>query len=449
MEVLERIKKKPMSRFQVMAVTLAIALMIVDGLDVAVLAYAAPTLTVEWSVPPEALGFLLSASLIGMAISSMFLTPLSDKIGRRPFTIIALIVVLIGLLGSIVSPNLSTLIIFRFLTGLGVGGMTANLNVFVAEYSSQKKRASLLGIFAAGYAIGSTLGGVLAGPLIPAFGWRSIFVACALITLVLLLLAIFLLPESLDFLLANRPRNSLTKINAILVKMGETPIEALPAVQSSEDNRASVVEVLTPPQLIRTMALCLGYGLVAGSYYFGNTWIPQIITTSSGDAGTGVLMGSLVAAGGVVGSLAFSALALRFSTGKTVIVLLICAAAAYSLFSLVLDQIPLALFVGAAMGLLVTGGNAGFFALGPVSFSARARATGVGFMFGIGRTISFLSPILVGFLIGTGIPPHQIFNFFAVALLCAAGAILVLMRSMRPKRGEVVTDDASEAVPQR
>ena len=129
-----------MSRFQVMAVVIALVLIFIDGFDVAVMAYAAPSLSREWGIDPVMLGYLLSASLFGMAAGSIFLTPMADVIGRRKLTLASLVVISIGMTLSVFAPNEYVLLAWRVLTGLGVGGMMANLNVLVSEYSSDLRR---------------------------------------------------------------------------------------------------------------------------------------------------------------------------------------------------------------------------------------------------------------------------------------------------------------------
>ncbi|MFL6052904.1 MAG: MFS transporter [Actinoallomurus sp.] len=103
MDVLSEIRQSRMSRFQVVAVAIALALILINGYDVAVMAYAAPVLSRDWHIDPVTLGYLLSAGLFGMAAGSIFLTPLADRIGRRKLTIISLTIISIGMVLSVFS----------------------------------------------------------------------------------------------------------------------------------------------------------------------------------------------------------------------------------------------------------------------------------------------------------------------------------------------------------
>lgn len=246
MDVLEEIRRSRMSRFQVVAVAIALALIMIDGFDVAVMAYAAPTLSREWGIDAVTLGFLLSASLFGMAAGSIFLTPLADRIGRRKLTIISLVIISIGMVLSVFSGGATELMIWRVLTGLGVGGMMANLNVLVAEYASDARRGSIIGIYTAGYPIGATIGGLVAGPFIPLYGWQALFAIGAALTVIMLAVSWQFLPESLDYLLTRRPAKALERVNGILARIGRAPVTALPPVAVALEQKSAIGEVLTP-----------------------------------------------------------------------------------------------------------------------------------------------------------------------------------------------------------
>jgi benzoate transport len=431
MDLLAEIRRAPMGRFQVMAVAIALVLILIDGFDVAVMAYAAPALSREWGLDPVTLGFLLSASLFGMAAGSIFLTPLADRIGRRRLTIISMAIISAGMILSVISTGPAQLLAFRALTGLGVGGMMANLNVLVAEYASDKRRGSIIGIYAAGYPIGATIGGFVAGPLIPAFGWQSAFLIGAVLSVVMFAVSWLFLPESLEFLLVRRPAGALEKANRILAKIGRPALAALPPVAAAEVSRGAVREIMTSPVRARTLMLWIGYACLVAAYYFANTWTPKIMAAASGDDSLGVTVGVIANFGGIVGCFIFSALAIRYRSNRLLVAVLAGGAAAYLLFGLVFSQVSVAVVVALFLGILTTAGIAGFYAVAPGVYTARARATGIGWMIGIGRLVSIVAPIMVGYLISGGWRPESIFFLFAVPLAASALCIVALGVSLR------------------
>jgi hypothetical protein len=141
----------PMSRFQVLAVCLCVALNMLDGYDVLVMAFTASEVAREWSLSGYALGVLLSAGLVGMAIGSLLVAPWADRYGRRAVILACLGVITFGMLLSALAQQPSQLKALRVLTGVGIGGILASLNVITSEYSSRRWRSAAIGIQVTGY----------------------------------------------------------------------------------------------------------------------------------------------------------------------------------------------------------------------------------------------------------------------------------------------------------
>jgi hypothetical protein len=74
----------PMGVFQIMVVVIVSVLNMLDGFDVLAISFTAPLIAREWGVPPATLGILLSAGLAGMALGSLFISPLADISFCRP-----------------------------------------------------------------------------------------------------------------------------------------------------------------------------------------------------------------------------------------------------------------------------------------------------------------------------------------------------------------------------
>jgi benzoate transport len=426
MDILNEVRTSPMSRLQIRAVAVAIALMLIDGMDVAVAAYAAPALSKSWSLDPVTLGFLLSSGLVGMAAGSLFLTPFSDKIGRRRMMLVALVLVSAGMILSVFAADVMQLMAFRVLAGLGIGGMIANLNVYVSEYSSDKRRGSIFGLYTAGFAIGATLGGFIASPLIPQFGWRSVFVVGAAASVVMLAITWRFLPESLDYLISKRPQNALSQVNNILVQMSRPALAELPELPRNEQTQKGIKSLLTGRMAAQTLLLWLGYGLMIAAYYFASTWTPKLIATSSGDDSLGVTMGLMVNFGGIIGCFIFSILAVFLRSRHLLLGSLAASALIYVLFGMAFNQSSLAIIIGALLGVVTSANVAGFYATTPSLFPAALRGTGVGWMVGIGRLVSIISPILVGYLLAGGWRAENIFMLFGLPLIVSAVAMVAV-----------------------
>src|SRR6476659_3642084 len=128
--------KAPMGAIQVIIVGITVALNGLDGFDVASISFASPGIAQEWGMDRGALGIVLSMELIGMALGSMLLGGVADKIGRRRTVLGCITVMAIGMFMATTVVGLVDLSIWRVITGLGIGGMLASINAVAAEFSN-------------------------------------------------------------------------------------------------------------------------------------------------------------------------------------------------------------------------------------------------------------------------------------------------------------------------
>ena len=162
-----------------------------------------------------------------------------------------------------------------------------------------------------------------------------------------------------------------------------------------------------------------------------NTWTPKIIATSSGQDSIGVTVGIVANVGGIIGCLIFGALALRFNTRRLLVAALVLSALAYIAFGLMFQVLSVAIAIALLLGIVTTAGIAGFYSSTPEVYSARSRATGMGWMIGVGRLVSILAPIFVGVLLDGGMKPENVFFLFAIPLAVAALSAVAVGVSMR------------------
>ncbi|MDV6247215.1 MFS transporter [Rhodococcus opacus] len=436
MTIIDDLRQAPMSRFQIRAVIICLVLVLMDGYDVAVMAFAAPTLADAWQIGDVALGYLLSASLFGMAAGSILLTPLADRIGRRRLAILSVAITTVGMVATPFSWDVESLFVARSIAGFGLGGLVANLNVVVAEMSSDKRRGLSMALYTAGFAVGSTLCGFLARIILPASGWESVFILGAALTAVMLVVTWLWLPESLEFLLTKQPAGALEKINRILHSVNQPVMSELPEVPRTSTEQGVTREVLGGIQALRTIALWLGYGFLIAGFYFANTWIPKLITTITGDPSLGVTIGTLANFGGILGCVLFGVLTAHVGLYNLAIGTLVGGAASFAIFSVVAGTAAAAIFVAILLGMLTLSGIAAYYLIGAEVYTAKARATGMGWMVGFGRLVSIVSPIVVGYVLAAKVAPSTVFALFALPMLASTVCVIAVFFIVDRNRSE-------------
>ena len=231
-----------------------------------------------------------------MAGGSLFIAPLADRFGRRALIIACLVLITTGMLLSAATTAPMQLAAMRALTGLGIGGMLASLNVITGEYSTGKWRSAAISVQVTGYPIGATIGGIIAGWLMANYGWRSVFAFGGIVSGLLVPVVMWSLPESLDYLLAKRPANALSKLNSLLRKMGRAELEQLPpASEATSPTAQKGMKSLFIGQLGRsTLLIWTSFFMLMLCFYFVLSWTPRLLVAAGMSTQQGVTGGVLL-----------------------------------------------------------------------------------------------------------------------------------------------------------
>jgi len=424
-----QLDEAPMGRLQIIAIILCVLLNALDGFDVLAISFASPGIAKEWGVDRAALGLVLSMELIGMAVGSVLLGNVADRIGRRPTIIFCLIVMALGMGAATQAWDVISLSIIRLATGLGIGGMLACTNAMVAELANAPARSLAVAIMAAGYPAGAILGGSVASQLLVAGNWRDIFLLGGIATALFLPFIWFLLPESIGFLLQKRPANALSRINDALGRLGQPLINALPPVDAGAP-KASFAALFAPGLARTTILLTLAYFCHIMTFYFILKWVPKIVVDMgyAPSAAGGVLVWANV--GGLLGALLLSALSWRIAIRPLVIIAMVASTCLVTLFGQEQTTLPGLSLIAAAAGFCTNGAVVGLYALVAQSFPTAVRAGGTGIVIGVGRGGAALGPILAGLLFSLDVSLPWV--AFAMALGSLIGAGLLIPLRPRP-----------------
>ena len=196
------------------------------GFDTVVIAGTTGQLTQVFHLSPRTLGLTVSVALWGTVVGCILAGPLGQRIGGRNALRIMAVLYVVSALGCAFAPTWMTLMIFRFIGGLGIGGSSVLGPVYIAELAPAAWRGRLVGTFQANVVLGILVAycsnWYIATLHLGALEWRwqlGIAVLPALLFLVLL----YTIPQSSRFLIT---RNSLEDALAVLRQMGADEPEA-------------------------------------------------------------------------------------------------------------------------------------------------------------------------------------------------------------------------------
>ncbi len=143
-----------------------------DAMDQGMVSGVMASIGKDWKLTPSDLGLLGSASAVGMAIGAAVAGMISDKWGRRTVVSITLVVYGVASALSGMAPSFGFLLLFRFLTGLGLGGELPAASTLVSEFSPAKVRGRMVVMLESFWAWGWIIAALIAYMLIPLYGWR-------------------------------------------------------------------------------------------------------------------------------------------------------------------------------------------------------------------------------------------------------------------------------------
>lgn len=424
----EIIKQSPMSFYQYVIIAICVLTYAADGLDVVTLSYAAPVMIREWGISPETFGLASSATPVGIAFGSIFISPLADKIGRRPLVlwllgILVVLLTLTSIVGSIVQ-----LVALRLTTGVCLGALVVCLNVTVTEFSNAKRSNLLIGILHTGYSVGGMLCGGLAALLIQPYGWQSIFVAATVLNTISFLLAFFLLAESPAFLAARaqtRPE-AFARLNALLRRMHKPEFASPPPVPEAAAKKRGGLSVIPRALLVGTLLLCVAGFVFTVSGGFRAAWRPQILAYAGLDMTWNGIAGVATYGAGILSHLLVGAIAKRGSEVKIAVIFLIMTGITFTLLGAVPDGMVWALIGASTLS--------GFFNVGAYTaivlvtlnyYDASVRNAGLGIMLGCSRLGGIVGPMLGGYVIGAGVGRLGVMALFGSILIIPAIALLI------------------------
>ena len=440
LDVRTLINTLPLSRYQKLIVFLGFCVIALDGFDIAIMGFIAPSLKQEWGVAHYELGFIISAALVGLALGAILSGPLADRMGRKKIIVNSVFFFGFWTIATAFSHNVEQMVFFRFMTGLGLGAAMPNISTLVSEYAPERRRSFLITLIFCGFTFGAAAGGFTASWLIPLYGWHSLMALGGILPVLFAPVLIIWLPESARFLaIKGAPA---ARIRGILQRLypGQIADDAQFAMPELTTTKSAVGIVLSREYRFGTLMLWIVYFMGLFLVYLLGSWLPTLVREVGLSVSEAAIMTALYQAGGTVGSLFAGWLMDRLNPDRALGVIYAVGGA----FTVALGFAS-GSFVGICLVAFISGGclcgaNTGMNALSARFYPTQARATGSSWMHGVGRLGAIVSAFAGAEMISLNLSFATVFLLLGIPAAIAVAA-LVAKSAADGRRA------ASEAVP--
>ncbi|MBU6378622.1 MAG: MFS transporter [Gammaproteobacteria bacterium] len=389
------------------AVLLCFLVAVLEGFDIQALGVAAPRMAPELGLTAGEMGWLFAIGSIGILFGASLGGRIADRYGRKPAFIVAVVVFgAFTLLMSVLSV-FETLLVARFVAGLGFGAALPNMMALAVEVSPPSRRAFTTAAMFCGLPTGGALCASMTQWLPADFDWRSLFEIGGVLPLLLVpAIALLMIETHRPAALAQGGRASSAALTHALFREGRARPTLL------------IWTILAPIMLVLYLIL---------------NWLPTLVASKGLSVTIAPLASMWFNLGGVAGALLLAPIVDR--RGFRLPITLGFAALGLALVGLSLARsVDAILVLSALAGVLLMGANYSLYAVAAACYPMSVRGTGSGAAVAVGRIGSVIGPLIAGALLARGVSAETVILGLAPAAALAALATWALGRPSRSAR---------------
>ncbi|WP_336333601.1 aromatic acid/H+ symport family MFS transporter [Pseudomonas putida] len=419
---------KASTRSGLLVVILCFLTIVADGYDLIIYGATVPSLMDEpgWNMTPAVAGMIGGWTLAGLMVGFLLTGWLTDRLGRRNLIMIGVLWFSVGSALCATAQSAQMLGIFRFLSGIGLGGVVPCAVALTIEYAPRQRRQLYNGLMLTGYSVGGIVSALAALALLPEHSWRTLY-ALGGLYVVILPVMYFLLPESVNYLVG---RGRLDEARTLAQRYGmdfdQVLQEQVSQRKAQPATEGKIGYRLLFSSAFRGVAVLFICGMFCTQLiiYGLNTWLPQLMRHAGYPLGSSLQFLLVLQMGAVIGTLAGAMFADRLGSKRVVVPYYLIG----GLSLLALSQKPDAFWLMCAVfgaGLGTIGSSTLLYGFLAAYFPTSCRGAAVGAALGIGRAGAILGPMIGGWIVGANLD-HQ-WNFYAFALPAVLAAMVVAL----------------------
>lgn len=432
MDLVSRVQRLPIGKFHYTLLWVIGLGWMFDAMDTGLISFILAKMSEDWAMTPTEKGWVVSIGFVGMAIGAVFSGGLADKWGRKTVFAATLVIYSIATAACAFAPNLTWLLVFRFIVGLGLGGQLPVAVTLVSEYIPAHVRGRFIVLLESFWGLGWLCAALIAYFIIPKFDWHMAFLIGGLPALYAFVIW-KKVPESIPYLI-NRGRidEAHALVQSFERQCGVEVIEKIEVKPVSEKQNVSFSQLWSGAFARRTLMLWLIWFGIVYSYYGIFTWLPSLLVKEGYTIVQSFEYVLVMILAQLPGYIAAAWLVEKLGRKATLAGFIgMCAVSAYffgqssSVEQIVIWGCLMSFFNLGAWGVLYT--------YTPEQYPTNIRAFGSGWASAIGRMGGIVAPLVVTHMMVMNNGFSYVFMMFTAVLLAVACVILVLGEETKGK----------------
>jgi len=426
-DVGETLESQPLGWFHVVTVFFCLLVVIVDGLDFGAGNVAAPAILKALKADPKEMGLVFGWMYTGILLGSFGLGWVGDRYGRRAGAIAGVFIYSLPAIATAFAGSMNELMVLRFITGLGIGGVIPNTIALTTDNAPKRYRATFTVLTFVGYSAGTAVIASISAIYIPVYGWPVVFLITGIVGTVLGFVLLACLPESIRFLALRKPGSAaLRRQMRRLMREPALAPDAAYVLRQEPTTKSFTPRMLFVGNLRWTTPL-LWIAYFADSFTFMSlrSWMPVLLVgagLSQSDASLSVAYGST---GGIFVLLLLARPLDRWGPIASLVAEGVAVAALIAMTVSGLSNMSL-LWLSVIVTMAGTGTHNSLNGTVGIFYPTSVRSNGVGFATGMGRFAAIIGPTLTGYLLSAKLPLDEMLYLMALPCLIVALACIPL-----------------------
>jgi MFS transporter, AAHS family, 4-hydroxybenzoate transporter len=426
-QVSRLLDERGLTSFQIKLIIWSIFIAMIDGYDIAGIAFAAPRLIAEWHVAPKELGLVLSASNIGVLFGSQIFGWIGDRYGRKTALILSNVLFGVFTFAAAYASNLTEMSRLRFIAGLGIGGVIPNVVAINTESAPRKIRAVLAIIAVGTVPVGGAIAGFVSAALVPHYGWQIIFTIGGVVPVLIAIAAMFGLPESIKHMVLHESQRGKLMAAIGTISPGTTiPANACFVIEDEKQSPSNPIYLFREGLAVITPLTWLMFALNLMGYFFLISWTPTLMGAAKVPPATAALAGAALQVGGTVGALLLCWWVQKQRFLAITILFMVAIPVVGSIGYAGLSSSAALLAATFLAGAIVLGIQSGINVVGAMIYPTSLRANGSGWQLGIGRLGAIIGPMVGALFVGLPVP--QLYMWSAAPFALGAVVAFIIYR---------------------